>query len=255
MLKIQLPGSGCPLFVADDSSLILLPCLFSYSLVLNKEIYVQVDQVINNFGERKRVEKMLETKEVVDQTVNNILNRLETFLLWVEEYSRTSQTLSVFNIEKIPEEILNHYINDVLIEIRGVSEKGIFQHIMALNAYFNFLAANHFSSVKRITVKPSFRETARDNTKKRTAVKYLTPSLRSTIYQNTTSLRDELLLRAMGEMGLRSRECQGFLVDDFKSGGKTYSGLKGTSNNCFLRQNIHHKLLILLSQALGKMYF
>ena len=31
--------------------------------------------------------------------------------------------------------------------------------------------------------------------------------------------------------------------------------LKGTSNNCFLRQNIHHKLLILLSQALGKMYF
>ena len=31
--------------------------------------------------------------------------------------------------------------------------------------------------------------------------------------------------------------------------------LTGTSNNCFLRQNIHHKLLILLSQALGKMYF
>ena len=30
---------------------------------------------------------------------------------------------------------------------------------------------------------------------------------------------------------------------------------KGTSNNCFLRQNIDHKLLILLSQALGKMYF
>ena len=36
----------------------------------------------------------------------------------------------------------------------------------------------------------------------------------------------------------------------------TYDELiKGTSNNCFLRQNIHHKLLILLSQALGKMYF
>ena len=42
--------------------------------------------------------------------------------------------------------------------------------------------------------------------------------------------------------------------DYFKEGIGT--GLvKGTSNNCFLRQNIHHKLLILLSQALGKMYF
>ena len=36
---------------------------------------------------------------------------------------------------------------------------------------------------------------------------------------------------------------------------KPSNDIKGTSNNCFLRQNIHHKLLILLSQALGKMYF
>lgn len=152
----------------------------------------------------------METKEVTDTTINIILGRLETFLLWVEEYSHISKTLSVFNTEKIPEEMVNHYINDVLIDGREVSEKGIFQHIMALNAYFNYLALNDFSSVKRFMVKPSFREAARDNTKKRTAVKYLTPKLRSTIYQNTTSLPDELLLRAMGEMGLRSKECQGF---------------------------------------------
>ena len=144
----------------------------------------------------------------------------------MEEYSLTSKELSLFNTEKIPEELLNHYINDVLIGTRGVSETGISQHIMALNAYYNYLDFNDLSVSKRLMVKPTYREAARDNTKKRTAVKYLTPSLRSTLYRNTSNLRDELLLRAMGELGCRSMECKGFLVDDFTIAGKTHKGLR-----------------------------
>lgn len=226
MLKIKSKKYSYPLFVADDVSLILLPCFFSKSLTLNQQIYVQVDKVARDHDGRKRFECVIETNEVTDTTIHTILSRLETFLFWVEEYSHTSQELSLFNTEKIPEELLNHYINDVLIGARGVSETGIFQHMMALNAYYNYLAVNDLSVAKRLMVKPRFREAARDNTKKRAAVKYLTPSLRSTLYRNTSNLRDELLLRAMGELGCRSKECQGFLVDDFTSGGKTHKGLK-----------------------------
>jgi integrase len=226
MLKVSSQKYSCPLFVDDDLSLILLPCLFSYSLIRNKETYVQVDKVTKDYDGKRRVKCELVTNEVTDKTIHTILNRLETFLLWVEKYSYASKELSLFNTEKIPEEMVNHYINDVLIAERGVSETGIFQHIMALNSYFNYLAVNDLSVVKRFKVKSDFRETARDNTKKRTAVKYLTPSLRSTLYQNTSSLRDELLLRSMGELGCRSKECQGFLVDDFTIGGKVYKGLK-----------------------------
>lgn len=226
MLKVNSKKYSCPLFVADDLSLILLPCLFSQSLVRNKETYAQVDKVTKDHDGKKCVKCVIETNEVTDTTIVNILSKLETFLLWVEEYSHTSKELSLFNSEKIPEEMVNHYINDVLIAERGVSETGIFQHIMGLHSYFNYLAVNDLSVAKRFMVKSSFRETARDNTKKRTAVKYLTPSLRSTLYQNTSSLRDENLLRAMGELGCRSKECQGFLVDDFTIGGKTHKGLK-----------------------------
>lgn len=144
----------------------------------------------------------------------------------MEKYSYTSKEWSLFNTEKIPEELLNHCINDVLIGARGVSETGIFQHIMALNAYYNYLAVNDLSIAKRLMVKPRFREAARDNTKKRTVVKHLTTSLRSTLYRNTSNLHDELLLRAMGELGCRSMECQGFLVDDFTIAGKSHKGLK-----------------------------
>lgn len=226
MLKVKSEKYSCPLFVADGVSLIILPCLFSHSLTLNKETYVQVDKVTRDHDGKKRVRCVFETNEVTDTTIHTILTRLETFLFWVEEYSQTSKELSLFNTEKIPEELLNHYINDVLIIARGVSETGIFQHIMALNAYYNYLAVNDLSVAKRLMIKPRFREAARDNTKKRTAVKYLTPSLRSTLYRNTSNLRDELLLRAMGELGCRSKECQAFLVDDFTIAGKTHKGLK-----------------------------
>tara|TARA_R110001599_G_scaffold310115_1_gene517220 strand:- start:18029 stop:19267 length:1239 start_codon:yes stop_codon:yes gene_type:complete len=226
MIKVNSKKYSCPLFVADDLSLILLPCLFSHYLVLHKETYAQVYKVTKNHYGKKPVKSEIKTNEVTDTTIHTILSKLETFLLWVEEYSHSSKELSVFNTEKIPEEMVNHYINDVLIAERGVSETGIFQHKMALNAYFNYLSVNSLTFAKRFMVKSSFRETARDNTKKRTAVKYLTPSLRSTLYQRTSSLRDELLLRAMGEMGCRSKECQGFLVDDFIIGGKIYKGLK-----------------------------
>ncbi len=233
MLKIKSEKYGCPFFVQDDLSLILLPCFFSHFLVLNKQIHVQIDKTSKCYGEKRIVTHKIEAKEVYDTTIKNILSRFETFLLWVEEYSRASERLSLSNTEKMPVELVNFYINDVLIKERGVSQSGIFQHLMALNSYFNYLAINNLSSVKTFLVKPNFREIARDNTRLRTAVKYLTPSLRSVIYRNTNSLRDELLLRAMGEMGCRSKECQGFLVDDFTVGGKTHKGLK----SLFLEMN------------------
>jgi len=69
----------------------------------------------------------------------------------------------------------------------------------------------------------------------RTAVKYLTPELRSILYRNTDSLRDELLLRGGGELGLRSKENQGLLLEDFMLGNKKHLGFK----SLFLEMDQH----------------
>lgn len=68
MLKIKSEKHSYPLFVADDVSLILLPCFFSQSLTLNKEIYVQVDRVIKDHDGKKRVKCVIEANEVTDTT-------------------------------------------------------------------------------------------------------------------------------------------------------------------------------------------
>ncbi len=222
MYKLQSRKYGCPLFLNDDVSLILLPCFFSQSLISTKQIYGLVERSSKGMA----VEQQIERRDVSDSTIYTILTRLEKFLYWVEKYSITSDTLNLNNHEAIPSELVNHYINEVLIEKERVSETGIFQHLMALNAYFNYLAVNRFSRPKQLHVKPKFRETARDNTRKRTAVKYLTPKLRSILYQKTSCMRDELLLRTGGEMGCRSMENQGFLLGDFKVGSKKHNGLK-----------------------------
>lgn len=165
-------------------------------------------------------------REVVDSTIGIILSRLEKFLIWVEDYAKTSRTLSLKNHHVIPSELVNHYINDFLIEKEGAGEIAVSQHLMALNAYFNYLAVKELSDKKHLRIKPSLRESARNNTMRRTAVKYLTPKLRSLMYQNTSCIRDELLLRTGGELGCRSKENLGFLLNDFVVGGITYSGLR-----------------------------
>lgn len=67
MLKVQSRKYDCPLFVADDLSLILLPCFFSHSLVLNKETYVQVDEVIKNFGKKSMLKARWKPKRLPTQ--------------------------------------------------------------------------------------------------------------------------------------------------------------------------------------------
>ena len=222
MIKIKSEKYGSPIFVEDDLSIVVLPSVFCCVLETNKNYF----HLVKVPSERGMVKEFLEERDASDSTISIIFNRLETYLSWVEEYSRESRQISLNNHHNISANIINHFINEVLIGERGAGEAAVRQHIMALNAYYNYLAANGFTNLKKIILKPRFRERARENNKTRTAVKYLTPELRCILYQNTESIRDELLLKTGGELGLRSRENLGFLLDDFYVGGKRLPGMK-----------------------------
>lgn len=170
------------------------------------------------------------TKEVVEEsveksTVKEIFNRLNNFLQWVEKYAVDSKTVTLHTHHNLPNKILNYYINDVLIGEQGKGESAIRQTIMSLNAYYMYLAQAGLTTAKSLFIKPKFKEQARTNTKSRTAVKYLTPELRSILYRHTNSIRDELLLKTGGELGCRSKENLGFLLKDFYMGRKLYPGM------------------------------
>ncbi|MEQ3660716.1 MAG: hypothetical protein ABNH21_17365 [Glaciecola sp.] len=214
MLKLFSQQHKCIVFAQDDLAPILLPTFFSNSLSRTQQIFV----VTRN--------QHLDEKPIENITMKFILNRLEQFLFWIEEYAKGSKFVSLNNHHSIPNELINYYLNEVIIVQKGLGEASVKQSIQALTSYYNYLYQSGISdNLKDLFIKPKYREQARSNTKSRTAVKYLTPELRNILYYNTTTIRDELLLRTGGECGLRSRENQGFLLDDFKVGAKTYKGL------------------------------
>lgn len=57
-------------------------------------------------------------------------------------------------------------------------------------------------------------------------MKYLTPSLRELLYLNADYLSHEIALRLGGELGLRTKELKGLLLNDFEANRETKKGLK-----------------------------
>jgi integrase len=215
----------------EDLSLLLLPTFFSKAVCLKGFVWKRVISV----GGDKFSEEKYQKEEISDATITIIHNKLERFFNWLIQYSQTNSQVSIDRHHNIPEELLNHYINTVIIEEQGAGEHKVEQHLMALRYYYNYLAKTGFTNAKDIWVKPRLKSVIKRNTKRRTAVKYLTPELRSILYRNTDSLRDELLLRAGGELGLRSKENQGLLLEDFMVGNKKHLGFK----SLFLKMTHH----------------
>tara|TARA_R110002167_G_scaffold248021_1_gene454032 strand:- start:43321 stop:44550 length:1230 start_codon:yes stop_codon:yes gene_type:complete len=221
MLEIDSKKYKTPLFICDDLSLMLLPSCFSHSLTKNQTIYVLERKV----GKKGFVTQKLKENQIKRKQVELILEKLRNFLQWIEEYALSNSEVSIATHHNLSNKILNYYINDILIDKLKKSEGVVKKHVSALKAYYNYLANAGFTNIKNLMIEPRLQEQARDNKKPRTAVKYLTPDLRSIIYQNTSSIRDELLLKTGGEVGLRSKENVGILLNDFEVGNKKHKGL------------------------------
>lgn len=212
----------CHIFMAEDLSILLLPTLFSKAVSKTGVVWKRVTRD----GEHKFATTTYLEEEISNVTLTILHNKLEHFFNWLVQYSHQNIQVSIDRHHNIPEELLNHYINTVIIEEQGAGEHTVEQYLMALRDYYNYLAMTGFTNAKDIRVKPKLKSVMKRNTKRRTSVKYLTPELRSILYRNTDSLRDELLLRGGGELGLRSKENQGLLLDDFMVGNKKHLGFK-----------------------------
>lgn len=212
----------CYIFMAEDLSLLLLPTFFSKAVCLHGVVWKRV----TSDGKDKFASTTYQEEEISEVTIKILHNKLEHFFNWLVQYSQTNSQVSIDSHHNIPEELLNHYINTVVIEELGAGEHTVEQHLMALRNYYDYLAMTGFTNAKDIRVKPRLKSVVKRNTKRRTAVKYLTPELRSILYRNTDSLRDELLLRGGGELGLRSKENQGLMLEDFMMGNQKYPGFK-----------------------------
>lgn len=213
---------NCTIFSHEDCSILFLPTIFSSAMCLNQTVWAK-RSVIGYDGFAQTV---FEEEELSDTSTIAIHNKLTNFFNWLLAYSSDSQHVNIDTHHNLPELLLNHYVNDVLVSQQQCSESSMDHHLMALRYYYDYLAMNGLTNAKNIRLTAKNKKVVRQNTEKRTAVKYLTPELRSLLYRQTDSLRDELLLRTGGELGLRSKENQGLLLGDFMIGKKRHHGFK-----------------------------
>jgi hypothetical protein len=208
-------------FLYDDGSVLLLPTLFSMSIQKRRKVFrpkiVEDDNGI-------LTEELIEVRVEVT-TIDTIISKLYAYLSWVGNSEQGKTRLKLSTHHNFPEAIINDYINTSLITEQGKSSASIDQSMMALNSYYRWLAYAQFTTTKTIEVEPDNVTVARGNINKKTAIEYYTPRLRSEFYRRAPNRLAECVLRAGGQMGIRSCENRGFLLEDFKYGGKTHKGL------------------------------
>lgn len=208
-------------YLDDDHNPLILPCLFArYTQVLNFRVDSSSYQ---DETSNKIIYKFIE-KEIGPDTSYKICNHLGRFLEWVNEYN-TIEQVNIYTHTALPDLVINEYINEFLINECSKSETVVNQAVNSISSYYNWLVLFFGNKRKYIGVKTKFRAAARNNNKRSLAVNYLLPQTREIIYRNTNTLLQEVVLRNGAELGCRTMENRGFLLNDFKANQMQYSGI------------------------------
>lgn len=223
ILKVRSREFGSDVFFDRDNCVLLLPTFFSLIASRTGKVFSFHSYLDENGVAQRR--SALETLSPI--TRNIYINRLHQFLSWLSDYDKENGTSRLATHNNLPVDLINkEYIDEHLCIVIGAGKAAIAHHEAALQHYYNYLCEARFSTYKHIHHSPKFNISIEKNTKTRTALKYLSRPLRLFLYENATSLRDEILLRNGGELALRTRENLGLLLNDFDFGGKKEQGLK-----------------------------
>ncbi len=210
------------IYLDDNNTPILLPCLFArYTQILGKK--VELKSIKNRITDFK--EDFFEEIEIGNDAANKICSNLGQFLEWIDNDGSIDSHISIFTHTALPTDVINGYINEYLIEQNEKSEVVANKAVNSLRSYYNWLQYFFDNKYKNIGVYSSHRALARENNKQTLVVKYFLPQTRELLYRQTDTLLEEIVLRNGGELGCRTKENQGFLLNDFNSNTIVHKGL------------------------------
>lgn len=218
----NLPVTDFEAFFDNDFRLILFPSLFSYYTEVTGSIY-KIATVINDNDGSRSLEVI--SKLLGKSSVSQYLKKIKNYLSYVENKIENT-SLNIHLHENTGSDFINEYINYHCIKEMGMSYNEVIKTISALKAYYNFLFNAGITEYKKISIWKENIEVARDNTKKRRAIKYIPERVRSFLLQYSKDIKSELLIRCGYELGTRSKECQGLMYDDFTYAKKPEKGIK-----------------------------
>lgn len=211
------------IYLDDENTPLLIPSLYNrYTTYRNLTVEFKVER------DRVAGKTVHSFKEIEIQDAAQYMrgNQLGLFLEWVDEQKKSSTSrISLAYHTALPQDVINEYVNDYLIDKMGKSEKVVRNAVAALKSYYNWLHYFLGNKYKTIGVHGPYLKLLKNNKKQGLLIKYILPATRELLYRKASSLLEEIVLRNGGELGCRTSENIGFLLNNFKANKKKHDGI------------------------------
>ena len=215
----------------DNNKIIFLPLLWTTHLASTRSVFGwRTKGSFSNSSSRTHqrkpswVEKKFESRPISDNTIDNYVGHLFHFLQYIDELHYKKGTPSSHNTELINSRFINHYLNQVLPQ-KLKSIDSITAHQAAISSYFNFLYHLEIKDYLSTTIHRSTQQKMAEKDDRPHKINYISRDDRNALLKACSTKRDKLILRMGFEVGLRTEENTGLILDTHKAKSKTHLGL------------------------------
>jgi integrase len=169
--------------------------------------------------------KFQNSKHIADEnTIDNYVGHVFHFLKYINELYKSKKTPSVHNTELVTTCFINYYLNSELPKkLQSISSLNA--HQAAISAYFSFLYELEIKDIVKSTIYRKTRQLIAENDSRVKKINYVSKYERSYLLSACNSQRDRLIIRMGYEVGLRTEENLGLVLNDQKIKNKTQNGL------------------------------
>lgn len=124
------------IYLFDDSTPILLPSIFS-RYTAKRGLSIE----LKSFKDRLTDKTIHEFKEFeISYNAQYVRgNQVGLFLEWIEEQESPESSIKLDFHTALPQDIINSYINEYLIETMRKSESAVNRAVYSLQSYYNWL--------------------------------------------------------------------------------------------------------------------
>lgn len=219
------------LFTDENDQIILLPLLWSMHLNQTGTTY---QWKITGKGykgiNRRSYGNILNPKmEFIESnlnvnTIKNYINHIFNFLKYINKNPTEKGRNLIHNTELLSGNYINNYINNALPEILG-SASSVISHKSAIECYFNFLFFLEIRNCTEIVLRRNTKQRMAENCEKIRSISYICKKDRSELLLFCKTKRDRIIIRLGYEVGLRTSEVRGLILDDHKAKNSKHKGL------------------------------
>ncbi len=222
-LKISSIGVSETFLISDGEGIpIYYPTLFSQHLFENNFFY-KAKKVKNQDNE---YEEVIEERAIDNKRSKVFVKKVVNYLDWLQRKIEQGEipNITIHQHTQVPENLINKYVNEYLVDELGEGGSSVTNTIDALNAYYTSIAVLGVSKAKTIRLGKNRQKAVKNNIKRNRAYKYLSRDTRSALLRQCKTKCETLVLEFGLQNGLRTMELTRLFMDDFKYNGEIYPG-------------------------------